>query len=98
MRHPRQKARHDRVLATRADKRTRQDAAAAAAIAVMQFSTWKFLPAALAEAGLEITFRVRHGWIVGGGGSDMTLVHHHTPNLHCIPLLPNMFLLEVARH
>ena len=30
-----------------------------------------FLPAALAEAGLEITFKVCHGWIVGGGGKDI---------------------------
>ena len=30
-----------------------------------------FLPAALAEAGLEITFKVGHKPIVGGGGSDI---------------------------
>ena len=30
-----------------------------------------FLPAALAEAGLEITFKVCNGQIVGGGGRDI---------------------------
>ena len=30
-----------------------------------------FLPAALAEAGLEVIFQVRHGRIVGGGGRDI---------------------------
>ena len=30
-----------------------------------------FLPAALAEAGLEITFQVCNGRIVGGGGKDI---------------------------
>ena len=31
----------------------------------------QFLPAALAEAGLEITFKVGHRPIVGGGGRDI---------------------------
>ena len=31
-----------------------------------------FLPAALAEAGLEVTFQVGQGSIVGGGGSDIS--------------------------
>ena len=30
-----------------------------------------FLPAALAKAGLEVIFQVRHGRIVGGGGRDI---------------------------
>ena len=37
----------------------------------MKSNIYPFLPAALAEAGLEITFKVGHKPIVGGGGSDI---------------------------